>query len=239
MSRELLTNLTLATMERGGHPYGLVDGGRGGGGRTGASPGAGRRTRCRTSIRRVAAARSGRPAGHAGADRLPHPPRARRRPGPRVRDAARGDAATRTIARAGGGIFSTVAATRQDGPGRAPRGRPPAGGRADRRRRLRHRDQVGLRPRRRDGARHAAHRAPHRGRAPGPGAHELPRRPRGAPGVRGPRRRLSRRGVPAGPGGRPRAGPGRRGGRLLRGHRLHAGPDRAACSGAPARWGCP
>ena len=27
MSRELFTNLTLATMERGAHPYGLVDDG--------------------------------------------------------------------------------------------------------------------------------------------------------------------------------------------------------------------
>ena len=85
----LIRNATLATMEPGGAPYGLIPDARARGPRRAHRLGrAGRGARRRP--RRPARARSRRPAGHAGADRLPHPPRVRRRPGARVRAAARG-----------------------------------------------------------------------------------------------------------------------------------------------------
>ena len=137
------------------------------------------------------------------------------------------------VARAGGGIFSTVEATRKAGPDTLLAGALPRVDALNRRGRLDHRDQVGLRPRCRDRAHHAAHGASNRRRASGARAHELPRRPRGPPGVRRPLRRLSRRGMPAGPGGCSCATPRRCGGRLLRGYRLHPRPDRARVRARP------
>ena len=134
------------------------------------------------------------------------------------------------IARAGGGIRSTVAATRAASDERAVRGR------ARRARALmaegvttleiksgyglsREHEARCLRVARRLGARAAAD-----------GAHDLPGRARAAAGVRRPRRRLHRRGLRLAARAA-RRGPGRRGRRLLRAHRLHAGADAARVRG--------
>ena len=80
------------------------------------------------------------------------------------------------IARAGGGIRSTVAATRAASDETLVRPRPRARPGADARRRDDGRDQVGLRPRRRARGALPARRAPPRPRAAARRAHDLPRR---------------------------------------------------------------
>ena len=189
MSRELLTNLTLATMERDGRPYGLVAAG-------------------------AVALDGGRIAWCGPAHRLHAMPSdyaawPRRDLGGRLVTPALIDCHTHLvyggdrarefemrlegrsyeeIARAGGGIFSTVEATRRTDPEALLAGALPrvdsliAEGVSA----IEIKSGYGL-DIETDGlvARHAAHRAPHRRRASGPGAYELPRRPRGAPGVRG------------------------------------------------------
>ena len=80
------------------------------------------------------------------------------------------------IARAGGGIVSTVKATRQAECRPACRQRPAAARRADRRRRHHDRDQVRLRARPRHRAPAAAGRAPARRRARRLGPHDVSRR---------------------------------------------------------------
>ena len=196
MSRELLTNLTLATMERDGRPYGLVAAG-------------------------AVAHDGGRIAWCGPADAMPSDYAAwpRRDLGGRLVTPALVDCHTHLvyggdrarefemrlegrsyeeIARAGGGIFSTVEATRRTDPEALLAGALPrvdaliAEGVSA----IEIKSGYGL-----DIETELAMlrtRAPHRRRASGPGAHELPRRPRGAPGVRGTFRRLSRRGMPAG-----------------------------------------
>ena len=130
------------------------------------------------------------------------------------------------IARAGGGIRSTVTATRAASDdalfaSACRRARAlMARGRDDAR------SEVGLRP---DAARRGAlprRRAPPRQRARVDRAHDLPRRPCAAARVRRPGRRLHRRRLhlAARPAG---AGTGRCGRRVLRAHRLHAGADAA------------
>jgi hypothetical protein len=72
--------------------------------------------------------------------------------------------------------------------------------------------------------------------APGAGADLFPRRAVPCPST-GPRRRLYRRGLPARARRRRGGGAGRCGGRLLRGHRLH--PDQIArVFDRPKRWAC-
>ena len=85
----LIANATVATMEPGGAPYGLIAGRGDRGPRRPDRRRSGRPRRWRGGAGR-AGARPRRPAGDAGADRLPHPRRLRRRPRARVRDAARG-----------------------------------------------------------------------------------------------------------------------------------------------------
>jgi imidazolonepropionase len=139
------------------------------------------------------------------------------------------------VARAGGGILSTVRATRAASEeallaAALPRvdaliaeGHDPRG-------------EVGLR---------ARHPRPSSGCCASPAAsatcarsrrHQLPRRPRGARWAR-PRHlhRLRRHPDPA---PRPRRGPCRRGRRLLRGHRLHPRPDRPRLRPPPASSAC-
>ena len=217
----LLTNATLATMT-GPARHGLVEDGAvavegeriAWVGPAAEVPGESRRRR------------GGGPGGsarHAGADRLPHARRLRRRPGGGVRDAARG----RELR--GGGAGGRRHPLDRARHARGVRGgaggrRAAAGGRADRRGGHDAGGEVGLRARPGDGAPDAARGPPDRARAPGAGGDELPRRPRGAAG-RG-RGRLHRRGVHPGAARRARRGAGGRGGRVLRGDRLRRGPDR-------------
>ncbi len=101
------------------------------------------------------------------------------------------------IARAGGGIISTVSATRAASLDALVASALPrldaliAEGVAH------HRDQVRLRSGPRDRAEDAARRAAAGRVAPGDDPDHLSRRPCGAAGIRGPRRRLYRRGLPA------------------------------------------
>jgi imidazolonepropionase len=64
------------------------------------------------------------------------------------------------------------------------------------------------------------------------GAHALP------PNIQGRSRRLYRRGLPRDDPRRRRRGPGRRGRRVLRGHRLHARPDPPGVRGGHASTAC-
>ena len=197
MSREILTNLTLATMERGARPYGLVDDG-------------------------AVAVEDGRiawcgPAAAVPDDRSTWPRRDLdgRLVTPALIDCHThivygGDRAREfemrlegmsyeDVARAGGGIFSTVEATRRTDPDALLAGALPrvdaliAEGVST----IEIKSGYGLDVETELAMLRTARRIADD--APGAGAHELPRRPRGAPGVRGPLRRVSRRGVPACP----------------------------------------
>ena len=97
------------------------------------------------------------------------------------------------IARAGGGIRSTVAATRAASDATLFAIGPRTRARADGRGRDDARDQVGLRAQRRARGALPRGRAPARPRAGADGAHDVPVGARPAAGVRGPRRRLHRR----------------------------------------------
>ena len=135
------------------------------------------------------------------------------------------------IARAGGGIRSTVAATRAAE--RRPRCSPaPVGARwrcmAEGVTTLEIKSGYGLSAEHEARCLRVARRA--RPRTAADRAHHLPGRPRTAARVRGPRRRLHRRGLRLAAGAARRR-PGRCGRCLLRSHRLHAGADPARVRG--------
>ena len=135
-------------------PYGPDRDARAGGRGTAASRGSARAAAAAACARGDRARRRG--AGHAGPDRLPHPPGVRRRPRREFEPRLQG-ASYEEIARAGGGIVSTVRprARPATSPARRSRGRRRAAagrGRDD------HRDQVRLRPVRATEARCAARR---------------------------------------------------------------------------------
>ena len=204
---------------------------------TGAIAGVGPRRRGARGCRRARGARPRRAAGDAGADRLPHPRRLRRQPGARVRDAAerrelRGGRAGRRRHRLDG------AGDAGGGRGGAARRRADAGRRADRRGGGGDRDQVGLRarPRRPSSgccgwrARSAGER-PVRVRTSFLGAHAVPPRARTADAY------IDEVCIPTLRAAHGR-GAGRRGRRLLRGHRLRAGAGGAGCSRRRASSAC-
>ena len=141
------------------------------------------------------------------------------------------------IARAGGGIRSTVAATRAASDDAAVRVGPRARADADGRGRDHAGDQVRLRPERRARGALPAHRAPSGQRTAADGAHHLPVGARAAAGIRRPRRRLHRRRVRLAAGAARRR-PGRRGRRLLRDTSPSRRRRRGACSRRHALWAC-
>jgi imidazolonepropionase len=170
-----------------------------------------------------------RPA-HARADRRPHPPGLRRRPRAEFELRLQG-ASYEQIARAGGGIRSTVAATRAASDAAVPqRRRAPARLMAEGVTTLEIKSGYGL------SQQHEA--AAWRGAPPGPRtatdrAHHLAGGTCAAAGIRRPRRRLHRRRLRL--AARPAAGrPGRRGRRLLRAHRLHPAQTRRVFDAARA-----
>ena len=142
------------------------------------------------------------------------------------------------IARAGGGILSTVRATRAADEDVARRLRPAPPGPSDRRGRHDGGGEVGLRARPGDGGAVPARRPPPRPRAARRGADHLSRRARPAARGRGRQGRLHRPRVRRDAAGARRRGARGCRGRLLRGHRLHARSRRAACSPPPARTAC-
>ena len=225
----------VATMEPGDAPYGLIPdaaiavrGGRiawvGPEAELPAAP-------------RAAGARPRRPAGDAGADRLPHPRGLRRQPRARVRDAAR-----RRELRGGRPRRRRHRRRRCARP--APPTRPSCSPRALPRvdaliaegvATIEIKSGYGLDAR--DRAAHAARRARDRPPAPGAGAHQLSRRARGAAKAATPTPTSTTVCIPA-LRAAARRGPGRRRRRLLRGHRLHAGAGRARSSPPRASSAC-
>ena len=118
-----------------------------------------------------------RPLDHAGPDRLPHPSRPCRRPRAEFEMRLAG-ATYEEIAAAGGGIVSTVEATRAASEDELVASALPRLDRSHRRGRDDGRDQVRLRARPRDRAAHAARRARLGEDAAGRRRHDLPRRAR-------------------------------------------------------------
>jgi imidazolonepropionase-like amidohydrolase len=142
------------------------------------------------------------------------------------------------IARAGGGIVSTVKATRAAKPRDLCDESLPRLDAADRRGRHHGRDQVGLRPRPRHRGEAAARRPLARREARRRRRHHLPRRPCAAAGSERRQGRLSR---PRLSQDDPRHRPSRArrcGGRLLRGHRLLARKRPPASSPPPRSTAC-
>ena len=120
-----------------------------------------------------------------GPDRLPHPSRLCRRPRRTSSSCGSAGASYEEIARAGGGILSTVRATRAASEDELVAPVAAAPRRADRRGRHHGRDQVRLRARPRDrDARCCAPRAGSAASAPVDGRHDLPRRACAAAGGR-------------------------------------------------------
>ena len=138
------------------------------------------------------------------------------------------------IARAGGGILSTVKATRAASEDELVAPGPAAARCADRRRRHHHRDQVGLWPGNGNRGPPAARRAPAGRDAAGLGGDDVPRRAR--PAARGRRRqgRLHRAPVRPDAARHRRAEAGRRGRRLHGRHRLQRRADGARVRGGKA-----
>ena len=132
------------------------------------------------------------------------------------------------IARAGGGIVSTVKATRQASTDAAGRGGAAAARRPDRRRRHHHRDQIRLRPRTRYRTPAVAGRAPsRRASARSRFAPPFSARTRVPAEMAGRQGRLYRCGLQRDAAGDRRRGSGRCGRCVLRRHRLLGRTDRA------------